>query len=77
MSGVLPEDTQLQMVDTACSSSLYAVDIGIKGLLMGKQDIAVCGGAFALAPRGTVLFSKLKGLSERGPSTRWTPRPTG
>ncbi|HEX6352412.1 hypothetical protein [Actinophytocola sp.] len=27
------------------------------GLLMGKHDIAVCGGAFALAPRGTVLFS--------------------
>jgi NAD(P)-dependent dehydrogenase (short-subunit alcohol dehydrogenase family) len=65
MAGVLPDDTQLQMVDTACSSSLYAIDIGIKGLLMGKQDIAVCGGAFALAPRGTVLFSKLKGLSQR------------
>ncbi|MFE4263645.1 SDR family oxidoreductase [Streptomyces sp. NPDC056883] len=66
MAGVLPDSTQMQMVDTACSSSLYAIDIGIKGLLMGKQDIAVCGGAFALAPRGTVLFSKLKGLSERG-----------
>ncbi|WP_051905110.1 type I polyketide synthase [Streptomyces bicolor] len=66
MAGVLPDATQLQMVDTACSSSLYAIDIGIKGLLMGKQDIAVCGGAFALAPRGTVLFSKLKGLSQRG-----------
>ncbi|MGW2488129.1 SDR family oxidoreductase [Streptomyces sp. NPDC001606] len=66
MTGILPDDTQLQMVDTACSSSLYAIDIGIKGLLMGKQDIAVCGGAFALAPRGTVLFSKLKGLSQRG-----------
>ncbi|WP_344014795.1 SDR family NAD(P)-dependent oxidoreductase, partial [Streptomyces thermospinosisporus] len=66
MEGVLPGDTQLQMVDTACSSSLYAIDIGIKGLLMGMQDIAVCGGAFALAPRGTVLFSKLKGLSRRG-----------
>ncbi|WP_051859876.1 SDR family oxidoreductase [Streptomyces xanthophaeus] len=66
MAGVLPDHTQMQMVDTACSSSLYAIDIGIKGLLMGKQDIAVCGGAFALAPRGTVLFSKLKGLSQRG-----------
>ncbi|QXJ23390.1 SDR family oxidoreductase [Actinomadura graeca] len=66
MAGVLPADTQVQMVDTACSSSLYAVDIGVKGLLAGRQDIAVCGGAFALAPRGTVLFSKLKGLSERG-----------
>lgn len=66
MDGVLPGTTELQMVDTACSSSLYAIDIGIKGLLMGKHDIAVCGGAFALAPRGTVLFSKLQGLSKRG-----------
>ncbi|MGX1562919.1 SDR family oxidoreductase [Streptomyces sp. NPDC055506] len=66
MDGVLPESTELHMVDTACSSSLYAVDIAAKGLLMGKQDIAVCGGAFALAPRGTVLFSKLQGLSKRG-----------
>lgn len=63
---VLPPDTEMHMVDTACSSSLYAIDIGIKGLLMGKHDIAICGGAFALAPRGTVLFSKLQGLSRRG-----------
>ncbi|GAA2448480.1 SDR family oxidoreductase [Streptomyces glaucus] len=66
MAGVLPDDTELQMIDTACSSSLYAIDIGAKGLLSGKHDIAVCGGAFALAPRGTVLFSKLQGLSRRG-----------
>ncbi|MDT3395898.1 SDR family oxidoreductase [Streptomyces sp. B1866] len=66
MQGLLPSATELHMVDTACSSSLYAIDIGAKGLLMGKQDIAVCGGAFGLAPRGTVLFSKLQGLSKRG-----------
>jgi NAD(P)-dependent dehydrogenase (short-subunit alcohol dehydrogenase family)/3-oxoacyl-(acyl-carrier-protein) synthase len=66
MRGILPVSTELHMVDTACSSSLYAVDIAAKGLLMGKQDIAVCGGAFALAPRGTVLFSKLQGLSKTG-----------
>ena len=66
MTGLLPADTEMTMVDTACSSSLYAIDIGVKGLLMGKQDIAVCGGAFALAPRGTVLFAKLQGLSSRG-----------
>lgn len=66
MRGILPASTELHMVDTACSSSLYAVDIAAKGLLMGKQDIAVCGGAFALAPRGTVLFSKLQGLSKTG-----------
>jgi NAD(P)-dependent dehydrogenase (short-subunit alcohol dehydrogenase family)/3-oxoacyl-(acyl-carrier-protein) synthase len=66
MEGVLPEETELVMVDTACSSSLYTVDIGVKGLLMGRQDIAVCGGSFSLAPRGSVLFSKLHGLSASG-----------
>ncbi|MGI5282723.1 SDR family oxidoreductase [Nonomuraea polychroma] len=66
MEGVLPTDTRLQMVDTACSSSLYAVDIEAKALLGGDADVAVCGGAFTLGPRGTVLFSKLQGLSKRG-----------
>ncbi|MGY2063287.1 beta-ketoacyl [acyl carrier protein] synthase domain-containing protein, partial [Nocardia gipuzkoensis] len=54
------------MIDTACSSSLYAVDLGLEGLLTGRYDIAVCGGAFAVGPRGSVLFAKLRGLSERG-----------
>ena len=66
MTGVLPEDTDVLMVDTACSSSLYAADHGIKGLLIGSQDIAVCGGSFAVGPRGSVLFAKLHGLSESG-----------
>lgn len=66
IDGILPADTDLMMVDTACSSSLYSVDIGIKGLLEGRHDIAVCGGAFAVGPRGSVLFGKLNGLSARG-----------
>lgn len=66
MAGILPPDTTVRMVDTACSSSLYAVDIGSKALLDGDVDVAVCGGAFALGPRGTVLFSKLHGLSKQG-----------
>ncbi|MEU4402995.1 SDR family oxidoreductase [Streptosporangium sp. NPDC023963] len=66
VEGVLPPETRLQMVDTACSSSLYAVDIEAKTLLADDADVAVCGGAFALGPRGTVLFSKLQGLSKRG-----------
>ena len=66
MSGILPPDTDLIMVDTACSSSLYAIDIGIKGLHEGRYDLAVCGGAFALGPRGSILFAKLNGLSARG-----------
>jgi NAD(P)-dependent dehydrogenase (short-subunit alcohol dehydrogenase family)/3-oxoacyl-(acyl-carrier-protein) synthase len=66
MEGVLPDETELLAVDTACSSSLYTVDIGVKGLLMGRHDVAVCGGSFSLAPRGSVLFSKLHGLSPSG-----------
>ncbi|CAH1201500.1 3-phenylpropionate-dihydrodiol/cinnamic acid-dihydrodiol dehydrogenase [Paenibacillus plantiphilus] len=66
MQDILPEGTELLMVDTACSSSLYAIDIGMKGLLSGKHDIAVCGGSFALGPRSSVLFSKLHGLSTSG-----------
>lgn len=66
MAGILPADTELLMLDTACSSSLYAVDLGLRGLLDGHYDVAVCGGAFAVGPRGSVLFAKLNGLSARG-----------
>ncbi|HET9871810.1 MAG TPA: SDR family oxidoreductase [Propionibacteriaceae bacterium] len=66
MHGILPADTDLLLVDTACSSSLYAVDLGLKGLLEGRHDIAVCGGSFAVGPRGSVLFAKLNGLSTSG-----------
>ncbi|WP_321858231.1 SDR family oxidoreductase [Burkholderia cenocepacia] len=66
MKDVLPDDTQTMMVDTACSSSLYSIDLGIKALLLGQQDVVACGGAFALAPRGSILFSKLHGLSRSG-----------
>ena len=63
---LLPDGTELLMLDTACSSSLYAIDLGMKSLLLGTHDIAVCGGTFALGPRGAVLFSKLHGLSTGG-----------
>ncbi|WP_122832096.1 SDR family oxidoreductase [Burkholderia pseudomallei] len=66
MRGVLPDDAEYMMVDTACSSSLYSVDLGIKSLLAGQHDVVACGGAFALAPRGSILFSKLHGLSKSG-----------
>ncbi|NUT95415.1 MAG: SDR family oxidoreductase [Saccharothrix sp.] len=65
-SGLLPEDTAVSVVDTACSSSLYAVDIGLRAIVAGDVDTALCGGAFALAPAGSGLFAKLHGLSVRG-----------
>ncbi|MFJ7073647.1 SDR family oxidoreductase [Streptomyces sp. NPDC098781] len=66
MAGILPAGTRLHMVDTACSSSLYAMDLGVRDLLSGHSDVAVCGGSFALAPSGSVLFAKLNGLSAGG-----------
>ncbi|MFF7200643.1 SDR family oxidoreductase [Streptomyces sp. NPDC008141] len=66
MDGILPSGTRLHMVDTACSSSLYAMDLGVRDLLSGQSDIAVCGGSFALAPSGSILFAKLNGLSAGG-----------
>lgn len=66
MEGLLPAGTEPLMIDTACSSSLYSIDAGIKDLLSGTTDIAACGGAFGLGPRGSTLFSKLKGLSKSG-----------
>ncbi|WP_380285861.1 cytochrome P450 [Kitasatospora purpeofusca] len=66
MRDVLPPSAELLLVDTACSSSLYAVDLGLKGLLEGRHDIAVCSGSFAVGPRGSILFAKLNGLSVSG-----------
>jgi NAD(P)-dependent dehydrogenase (short-subunit alcohol dehydrogenase family)/3-oxoacyl-(acyl-carrier-protein) synthase len=66
IAGLLPADANPVMVDTACSSSLYAIDIGMKNLLSGASDVAACGGAFCLGPRGSTLFSKLHGLSKSG-----------
>lgn len=66
MRGLLPDDAEFMMVDTACSSSLYSTDLGMKALLLGQRDVVACGGAFALGPRGKVLFSKLNGLSKSG-----------
>ncbi|MGW6289617.1 SDR family oxidoreductase [Streptomyces sp. NPDC055107] len=66
MDGILPDGTRLHMVDTACSSSLYAMDLGVRDLLSGRSDVAVCGGSFALAPSGSILFAKLNGLSTGG-----------
>ncbi|MFE9697846.1 SDR family oxidoreductase [Streptomyces sp. NPDC006270] len=66
MDGILPDGTRLHMVDTACSSSLYAMDLGVRDLLAGRSDVAVCGGSFALAPSGSILFAKLNGLSAGG-----------
>ncbi|ASU78675.1 hypothetical protein CDG81_10745 [Actinopolyspora erythraea] len=66
MSGLLPESSDTLAVDTACSSSLYAVDIGVKNLLSGRCDLAMCGGTGTADRRVMVLFSKLRGLSRTG-----------
>ncbi|MFE5791079.1 SDR family oxidoreductase [Streptomyces sp. NPDC056503] len=63
---LLPAATPVRVVDTACSSSLYALDLGVRSLLDGECDVALCGGVFSLGPRYSVLFSQLRGLSRSG-----------
>ncbi|WP_330294224.1 SDR family oxidoreductase [Streptomyces sp. NBC_00503] len=65
-AGILPAEARLRLVDTACSSSLYAIDLGMRELMAGACEIAVCGGAFEATAGNAVLFSKLSGLSPSG-----------
>lgn len=62
----LAAEPEIVVVDTACSSSLYSIDIGVRALLAGDAELALCGGAFALTAQNLVLFSKLRGLSRSG-----------
>ncbi|MFD7656647.1 SDR family NAD(P)-dependent oxidoreductase [Actinosynnema sp. NPDC059797] len=63
MAGLVEQDADWLTVDTACSSALYAVDLGVKSLLAGDCDIALCAGAVSTVRRDQVLFAKLNGLS--------------
>ncbi|MCX2730601.1 beta-ketoacyl synthase N-terminal-like domain-containing protein [Saccharopolyspora sp. NFXS83] len=64
--GILPADTRIHLLDSACSSSLYAIDAGMRKLLAGECDVAVCGGVMSMTASMTVMFSKLGGFSARG-----------
>ncbi|MGW4804999.1 SDR family oxidoreductase [Kitasatospora sp. NPDC004272] len=66
VAALLPGPVPVQVVDTACSSALYAIDLGARALLDGECELALCGGAFSLGPRYSVLFSRLRGLSRSG-----------
>ncbi|MFD7731823.1 SDR family oxidoreductase [Kitasatospora phosalacinea] len=66
VAALLPGPVSVQVVDTACSSALYAIDLGTRALLDGECELALCGGAFSLGPRYSVLFSRLRGLSRSG-----------
>jgi 3-oxoacyl-(acyl-carrier-protein) synthase/NAD(P)-dependent dehydrogenase (short-subunit alcohol dehydrogenase family) len=63
---LLPAPTDYMIVDAACASSLYSIEFGIRGLQDRQIDIAYCGGVFSTEPLGSVLFSKLNGLSKNG-----------
>ncbi|QTR03090.1 hypothetical protein J7S33_29660, partial [Saccharothrix algeriensis] len=66
VTDLLPAGSPYTTVDTACSSSLYAVDLGVRSLLAGECDIAVCGGVFTNTPRFSIMFAALRGLSRTG-----------
>lgn len=69
LDGAFPDGAQIVerlVVDTACSSSLYAVDLGARAVLAGRCALALCGGAYQVTPRYSVMFAKLRGLSASG-----------
>ncbi|MBB5957171.1 NAD(P)-dependent dehydrogenase (short-subunit alcohol dehydrogenase family)/3-oxoacyl-(acyl-carrier-protein) synthase [Saccharothrix tamanrassetensis] len=66
ITDLLPSGSPYLTVDTACSSGLYAVDLGLKSILSGTCDIAVCGGVFTNTARFSIMFSALRGLSAGG-----------
>jgi Beta-ketoacyl synthase, N-terminal domain len=75
--GIVPDDAALLLVDTACSSSLYAVDLGVRDLLAGRADVALCGGAVLLVglpvpPDATVLVAGEHGITRGADGPRLT-----
>ncbi|GAA1027378.1 MULTISPECIES: SDR family oxidoreductase [Amycolatopsis] len=63
VDSVLPSGTEIISLDTACSSALYAIDLGVRKLLAGQQDITLCGGVEEMTSLAAVLFCQLKGLT--------------
>ncbi|MFE3175165.1 beta-ketoacyl synthase N-terminal-like domain-containing protein [Amycolatopsis sp. NPDC059090] len=60
VDSVLPSGTEVISLDTACSSALYAIDLGVRKLLAGQQDITLCGGGEEMTSLAAVLFCQLK-----------------
>jgi acyl transferase domain-containing protein/NAD(P)-dependent dehydrogenase (short-subunit alcohol dehydrogenase family) len=66
IAGILPDETEVTVLDAACTGSSYAVDAGLRSLICGDADVAVCGGVFEVTPTGYVLMSRTGVLSATG-----------
>ncbi|MDT9683122.1 beta-ketoacyl synthase N-terminal-like domain-containing protein [Streptomyces sp. TRM76323] len=66
MRGVVPDGTPVLVVDNICPAGLYAVDLGVRHLLAGETDVAVCGGVSSHGPLRQVYFAKMGALTPSG-----------
>src|SRR5690349_21353483 len=60
---VLPESAAIFAIDAACASALYAVDVGVKHLIAGQFDVAICASASTYTRLQQVMLHKLAALS--------------
>jgi 3-oxoacyl-(acyl-carrier-protein) synthase len=66
MRGIVPDGTPVIVVDNICPAGLYAIDLGVRHLLAGETDVAVCGGSSSHGPLRQVYFAKMGALSPSG-----------
>ncbi|MFH9663492.1 beta-ketoacyl synthase N-terminal-like domain-containing protein [Streptomyces sp. NPDC017248] len=66
MHGIVPHDTPVLVVDNICPAGLYAIDLGVRHLLAGETDVALCGGTSSHGPLRQVYFAKMGALSPSG-----------
>ncbi|MEU6645301.1 beta-ketoacyl synthase N-terminal-like domain-containing protein, partial [Saccharomonospora sp. NPDC046836] len=63
---ILPDTSELVVVDSACSAAMFAVDAGVRSLLLGDADVAFCGGVSSVTPTECVTMSRLGVMSTSG-----------
>lgn len=76
-AGILHPRADILAVDTACSAALCAIDVAMQALHSGQQDVAVCGGVYALGPFAAIALEKMEGLSTRGQISPFDPDADG
>ncbi|MFJ9655758.1 beta-ketoacyl [acyl carrier protein] synthase domain-containing protein [Streptomyces microflavus] len=53
-------------VDNICPAGLFAIDLGMRHLISGESDLALCGGVSSHGPLRQVYFAKMGALSPSG-----------
>ncbi|MET9297287.1 beta-ketoacyl synthase N-terminal-like domain-containing protein [Streptomyces sp. NPDC003077] len=75
--GIVPDGTPVLLVDNICPAGLYAVDLGVRHLLAGETEVAICGGVTSHGPLRQVYFAKMGALSPSGRVTAFDAHADG